>query len=110
MVERGYLDDHYNVPPLDTFKILSDCNTAVSGGWLCKDTIRSLVSKSIAYLLELSLGKGIVNCRLEEIQSAEIKTFLDIPDDTSSEGNLQIYIGLEQSMRINISIQECYMD
>ncbi|KAF9332476.1 hypothetical protein BG006_004650 [Podila minutissima] len=95
MVEYGYLDSYYNVPPLNTFEILSGCDTAGTGGRLCKDTIRSLVAKSIAYLLDLSLPKWIKKPALSQDQSAMIKTYLDIPDGTTAEGNLQKYLGLQ---------------
>lgn len=43
-----------SIPPLDTFKVLGDCDTGITGVQLSKDTIGSLVNRIIAYIEELS--------------------------------------------------------
>lgn len=98
MVERGYSDDYYNIPPLDSLEILSGCDTVAAKGWLSMDTFGPLVAKAIAYLLELSPPKWIKEPSLTRKQSAAIKTYLDVPDDINTEGDLYQYINPGQNV------------
>ncbi|KAG0337558.1 hypothetical protein BG000_005271, partial [Podila horticola] len=98
MIKCGYSNDHYYIPPLDTFKILQGHDSITSGNRLSKVTITSLVSKAIAYLQRLSPPKWIKNTSLTEDQSATIKTYLDISSSTTATGNLQLYIRSGQLM------------
>ncbi|KFH74095.1 hypothetical protein MVEG_01308 [Podila verticillata NRRL 6337] len=98
MVDRGYSDDYYTIPPLNTFDILSGCETAVTKGWLSKDTIESLVAKAITYLQDLSPPKWIKEPSLTRKQSAAVKTYLDVPDDMNTGGDLYQYINSGQNV------------
>ncbi|KAG0008480.1 hypothetical protein BGZ81_004053, partial [Podila clonocystis] len=89
MVECGYSDNRHVIPPLSSFKILCDHDTAVTGSHLSKATIGSLVAKSMAYIQELSPPKWIKEPMLRANQSAMIKTYLEIPDNCTGQGNLQ---------------------
>lgn len=90
--ERGYTDEIYDVPPLDTFKILTDYDANVAGSRLSKDIIRSLVAKSIAYIQELSLSQLTMEGSLTCSQSVAIKSYLDIHGGDHGEGGLHRYI------------------
>ncbi|KAG0322532.1 hypothetical protein BG000_002891 [Podila horticola] len=54
MIKHGYSDSVYEIPPLDTFKILWNFNSDTVGNNLSKDTLESLIDRAIAYLQELS--------------------------------------------------------
>lgn len=92
MVECGYCDRRHEIPPLNSFKILCGHDTVATGSQLSKDTLRSLVAKSIAYLQELSPPKWIEHPMLSLKQSAMIKDYLEIPDSCNGLGNLHRYI------------------
>ncbi|KAG0022505.1 hypothetical protein BGZ82_011010, partial [Podila clonocystis] len=92
MVEYGYSTKQYEIPPLDSFKILWGCDAVVTGNQLSEETITFLVVQMIAYLQELSLPKWIKNPRLSRDQSGEIKTYLDVQDGENAEGNLHRHI------------------
>lgn len=92
MVECGYCDTDHEIPPLNSFKILCGHDTVATGSQLSKDTITSLVAKSIAYLQDLSLPKWIKNPMLSLNQSVMIETYLKIPDSCNGQGNLHRYI------------------
>ncbi|KAI9241676.1 MAG: hypothetical protein BYD32DRAFT_405288 [Podila humilis] len=88
MVECGYSNNRHVVPALNSFKILCDHDTVVSGSHLSKETIGSLVAKSIAYIQKLSPSKWIEDPTLSANQSAMIKAYLEIPDNGDGQGNL----------------------
>ncbi|KFH74100.1 hypothetical protein MVEG_01313 [Podila verticillata NRRL 6337] len=92
LIEHGYSDNFYDVPPLNTFKILWGCDALVFGSQVSKDTIRSLVAKAISYLQDLSLQKWILEPALTRTHSALIRTFLDVQDEDDAKGNLHRYI------------------
>lgn len=89
MVKRGYSNFNFEVPPLDTFKILWDYDTEVTGGGISKDTLGSLIDKAVSYLLNLSPPR--LNTELLRNQDSEIKPYLDIQDYNSATGNLHRY-------------------
>ncbi|KAG0090344.1 hypothetical protein BGZ93_000235 [Podila epicladia] len=88
MAKRGYLNDYYEIPPLDTLKILWGCDPNIIGRHINKDTIGSLIDKAINYLQELFQPKWRTGLGLDRDQSAAIRTFLDVQDDHNLEGNL----------------------
>ncbi|KAF9336220.1 hypothetical protein BG006_009384, partial [Podila minutissima] len=92
MVKSGYCDSNHEIPPLNSFKILRGHDTAIHRSQLSKDTIGSLVDKSIAYLQELSPSKWIKSPMLSLNQSAMIKASLEILDSCNGQGNLQRHI------------------
>ncbi|KAG0316516.1 hypothetical protein BG000_004838, partial [Podila horticola] len=88
MVKNGYSEGSYEIPPLNTFRILWNCDPAVIGRHLTKDTMIPLVDKAIAYIHELSPPEWVTKLTLNRTQSVAIKTFLDIQDGDNAEGNL----------------------
>ncbi|KFH62135.1 hypothetical protein MVEG_11774 [Podila verticillata NRRL 6337] len=96
MVECGYSDNRHVVPALNSFKILCDYDTVVSGSHLSKETIGSLVAKSIAYIQKLSPSKWIEDPTLSANQSAMIKAYLEIPDNCDGQGNLHRHINAHE--------------
>ncbi|KAG0339229.1 hypothetical protein BG000_002598, partial [Podila horticola] len=92
MTKRGYFNEYYEIPPLDTRKILWGCDPDIIGSRISKGTIASLIDKAINYLQELSPPKWTTKLFLDCDQSAAIRTFLDVQDDHNSEGNLYRHI------------------
>ncbi|KAG0330431.1 hypothetical protein BG000_011712, partial [Podila horticola] len=91
MIKNGYSNGVYEIPPLNTFKILWNCDPDITGRHITKDTIIPVVDKAIAYIQELSPPKWTTKLALDRSQSAAIKTFLDIQDGDNAEGNLLRY-------------------
>ncbi|KAG0339225.1 hypothetical protein BG000_002594 [Podila horticola] len=96
MIKHGFFDGHYDIPPLDTFKILWNCDLNVIGSHLTKDTIRPLVDKAITYLQELSPLKWKGKLGLNQIQSNTIKTHLCVQDGDNTESYLHRYLNERQ--------------
>lgn len=96
MIKRGYTSNEYDVPSLDNFKILWNCDPNLIGSHVSKDNIRSLVAKAIAYLQELSPPKWTSVLGLSRSQSAIINAYLDVQDGDSEESNLYRYIDSDQ--------------
>lgn len=95
MVKHGYSGDGYEIPPLDTFKILWNCDPDVVGSHLTKETFESLVDKAITHLQELSPPKTPLRS-LTHDQALMIMTFLDVPQGDTGESNLIRYITFKQ--------------
>ncbi|KFH74155.1 hypothetical protein MVEG_01368 [Podila verticillata NRRL 6337] len=94
--KHGYSSTNYEIPPLDTFKILENCDSSVMGGHLTKNTIRPLVDKAITYLQVLSPPKW-KTFGPNRYQIAAIKAHLDVQGGTA-EGNLLRYIDPKQDV------------
>ncbi|KAI9232403.1 MAG: hypothetical protein BYD32DRAFT_491267 [Podila humilis] len=97
MIKHGYTDNDYDIPPLDTLKILWDCDSNIIGSCLTMD-IESLVDRAISYFQELSLPKWKEKLGLTHDQSAAIKTYLDVQDGNSAESNLYRCISERRSI------------
>ncbi|KAG0014069.1 hypothetical protein BGZ82_001911, partial [Podila clonocystis] len=80
MIKRGYSNNLYEIPPLDTCNILWHSGPNVFGNHINNDTIGPLVNKAIAYLQKLSPPKWTTQLWLSRTQSAAVKTFLDVPE------------------------------
>ncbi|KAG0038575.1 hypothetical protein BGZ82_011621 [Podila clonocystis] len=80
------------VPPLDSFKILWNCNPDTVGSNLSKETIGLLVDKAIAHQQDLLPPKWEPNLGLTRIDILMIKTYLDLQGGDNGEGNLHRYI------------------
>ncbi|KFH69286.1 hypothetical protein MVEG_04101 [Podila verticillata NRRL 6337] len=93
MIKRGYSDNLYEIPPLDTFNILWRNGPNVFRNHINNDTIEPLVNKTIAYLQELSPPKWTRQLWLSRTKSAAVKTFLDVPEGDNADGNLYRYTG-----------------
>ncbi|KFH63798.1 hypothetical protein MVEG_10491 [Podila verticillata NRRL 6337] len=87
MVKHGYTENGYDIPSLDTLKILWNCDSNIIGSRLAMD-IEPLVDRAISYLQELSLRKWNRRLGLNRDQSAAIKTYLDVQDGDSAKTNL----------------------
>ncbi|KAG0340654.1 hypothetical protein BG000_011432 [Podila horticola] len=98
MTKYGHSNSNYEIPPLDTLKILCGSDPNIVGSHLTKDTIGFLVDKAIKYLQELSPPKWKRNVALDYYQTAAIRTFLDVQHNHNSEGNLFRYIDESQCM------------
>ncbi|KAF9385436.1 hypothetical protein CPC16_007978, partial [Podila verticillata] len=57
MVRQGASMEESIIPPLDTFEILWNVDSKIIGNRITKDTIRSLIDKSISYLQALPVAK-----------------------------------------------------
>ncbi|KAF9381437.1 hypothetical protein CPB97_007755, partial [Podila verticillata] len=90
MVKHGYCDRYCDIPPLDTLKILWNCDPNIIGSHLAMD-IELLVDRAISYFQELSLPKWKENLGLTRDQSAAIRTYLDVQDGDSAESSLYRY-------------------
>lgn len=90
MVQHGYSKTDYDIPSLDTFRILWGHDDTVTGSQLSKETIIPLVAKAIKYLQDFS-PKCLQETAKTRKQSAAIKTFLDVQDGDDAEGNLYQY-------------------
>ncbi|KFH63797.1 hypothetical protein MVEG_10490 [Podila verticillata NRRL 6337] len=95
MIKHGYIDDHYDISPLDTLKILWNCDPNIIGSRLAMD-IEPLADRAISYFQELSPPKWQEGLGLTRDQSAAIKTYLDVQDGGNAESNLCRYIGGER--------------
>ncbi|KAG0007954.1 hypothetical protein BGZ82_004980, partial [Podila clonocystis] len=95
MIKRGYSDNTYDIPPLDTYKILWK-RDAHLGGNLTKNTIRNLIDKTIAHIQEISPPKWIMEPGLTRSQSAAIQAYLIVQNDGNAEGDLHRYIDYQQ--------------
>ncbi|KAG0026959.1 hypothetical protein BGZ81_005975 [Podila clonocystis] len=91
MVWHGFPDDHYDIPRLDTCKILWGHDLDGSVNRLTKDTIGPLVNKAINYIEGLSLPRRGSEMWLTEREAAAIKEFLHIPESCSALGKLYRY-------------------
>lgn len=94
--KHGYSSTSYEIPPLDTFKILENCDSSVMGGHLTKNTIGPLLDKAITYLQVLSLPKW-KTLGPNRSQIAAIKAHLDVQGGPA-EGNLFRYIDPKQDV------------
>ncbi|KAG0340651.1 hypothetical protein BG000_011429 [Podila horticola] len=96
MIKRGYSKHNYEIPPLETFKILWDCDPNVVGSHITNDTIGPLIDKAIVYLQEISPPKWKGKLGLTQIQSFMIKTHLDVQDSDHAESYLHRYLDKQQ--------------
>ncbi|KAG0019014.1 hypothetical protein BGZ81_009965, partial [Podila clonocystis] len=97
MIKHGYSTGIYEIPPLDTFKVLWNCDPNIVGCCLPDKTLEALVNNTITYLQELTFPKA----RYQAVtpgQLALIKTFLNVQEDDSGEGNLSRYITPDQTV------------
>ncbi|KAF9390106.1 hypothetical protein CPB97_009908, partial [Podila verticillata] len=88
MVEYGHSNEAYEIPPLNTFKILWHYDTNITGSRISKDSIGPLIDKAIGYLQDLSLPEWKSRPWLTRSQSAAIKSYLDVQEGDNAEGNL----------------------
>ncbi|KAG0029612.1 hypothetical protein BGZ81_003580, partial [Podila clonocystis] len=95
MVKYGYSDNTYDIPPLDTYKILWK-RDAHPGGNLNKNIIKDLIDKMIAHIQEISPPKWIMEPGLTRSQSAAIRAYLVVQNDGNAEGDLHQYIDYQQ--------------
>ncbi|KAG0085841.1 hypothetical protein BGZ93_007518 [Podila epicladia] len=95
VVKRGYSDNTYDIPSLDTHKILWK-RDAYPNGNLAKNTIRKLIDKTITHIQEISPPKWIMEPGLTRSQSAAIKAYLDVQNGVNAEGDLHRYIDSKQ--------------
>ncbi|KAG0330669.1 hypothetical protein BG000_011600, partial [Podila horticola] len=95
MIKAGYTNSSYEIPPLNTSKILWNSNPEITGSHLTSETIGPLVDLAIQYLEELSPPKW-TKLGLTRSQSAEIKSFLVAQEGDNAEGNLHRYISSAQ--------------
>lgn len=86
IVKQGYFNNQYEIPPLDSFKILWNCDPDIIGEHLTKSNIGDLVDKAITHLQELSPPMLISNIRLTRVRSAAIEAFLITPDGNAESG------------------------
>lgn len=98
MVKHGYTNKSYDIPPLSSFKILWNCNTNISGGYLSKENIGPLVDKAISYLSELHLPRSMQALELTRTGSTAIEAYLNIQDGDNAQGGLHCYIDPQQKM------------
>ncbi|KAF8986620.1 hypothetical protein BGZ52_008377 [Haplosporangium bisporale] len=80
MIKHGYSDDLCEIPPLNTSKILLNCDPYIFGNHLTHDTIQSLVDKALLYLIRLAPPKSIMEPGLTRNQSAAIEAYLDLQE------------------------------
>ncbi|KAF9377275.1 hypothetical protein CPC16_011915 [Podila verticillata] len=80
MIKHGYSDDLCEIPPLNTSKILWNCDPYIFGNHLTHDTIQSLVDKALLYLIRLAPPKSIMEPGLTRNQSAAIEAYLDLQE------------------------------
>ncbi|KAI9233874.1 MAG: hypothetical protein BYD32DRAFT_439709 [Podila humilis] len=95
MLKRGYEDA---VPPLDTFEILWNSGSK-TGGHLTPDTIEPLVNKTIEHLQGKFSTTRMKSRTMMGGQDAAIRTYLEVPDGDTAEGNLHRFIGRDQVVR-----------
>ncbi|KAG0032574.1 hypothetical protein BGZ81_010624 [Podila clonocystis] len=109
MIKRGYSDNTYDIPPLDTYKILWKRDVH-PGGNLNTNNIRNLIDKTIAHIQEISPPKWIMEPSLTRSHSAAIKTYLDVQNSGNEEGNLHLHIDYKQhvSWRCKVHKQQYF--
>ncbi|KFH63751.1 hypothetical protein MVEG_10444 [Podila verticillata NRRL 6337] len=90
MIKHDYTNNNYDIPPLDTLKILWNCDSDIIDSHLAMD-IEPLINRAVSYFQDLSLPKWQERLRLTRDQSAVIKTYLDVQDGDSAESNLYQY-------------------
>ncbi|KAG0340636.1 hypothetical protein BG000_011530 [Podila horticola] len=88
IVRSGHNGAQFEVPPLNTAKILWSCDPSSMDSYLSKDTIRPLVDRAISYLEQQSPPTWFPRLGLSRTESAKIKTYLDVQDSDNAEGNL----------------------
>lgn len=88
MVKQGYSDTVFDVPRLDTFKILWGYHV---DNHLTRDNIEPLVDKAIDYLEGLYLPQRELDVVLTERESIAIKSFLVDFDGSNALGGLYRY-------------------
>lgn len=91
MIKRGYLSDVCDIPPLNTFKIMWNCDPNVTGIHLTNETIGLHFDKTIAHLEEMSLPKW-KKPGLSRDQSYAIIQYLDKQDGDNGDGSLHRYV------------------
>lgn len=91
VIKYGYSYDAYHIPSLHNFEILWNCDPDILGNRLTKDTLESLVDKTIAFLLKLFPPKYIPYLRLIQAQLNAVKNYLDIQEGDNMDGNLHRY-------------------
>ncbi|KAF9309183.1 hypothetical protein BG003_010083 [Podila horticola] len=96
IVKQGYSNAKYLIPPLNTSKVLWNCDPYVIGDNFTKETLESLIDKAISHLQELFLPKA-KNLSMTRNQAAAIKTYLDVHDG-DAEGNLIRYVNGDQDV------------
>ncbi|KAF9328821.1 hypothetical protein BG006_008053, partial [Podila minutissima] len=92
MIKQGYSSRLYEVPSLDTFKILSKCDSDTTGRALSAASIGDLVEKSITYLQILSPPTWFPRLALTRVQSTLITSYLSLKDGDNAKGNLWRHI------------------
>lgn len=85
MVKHGYSSSSHEVPPLNTYNILWNCDPTTVGD-IFEDNIELLVNKTITYIQKLSpkSAPGALDRHL----SARIKQFLQVPYGDDGVGDL----------------------
>ncbi|KAG0337552.1 hypothetical protein BG000_005265 [Podila horticola] len=96
MVKHGYNIGAYEIPPLDSARILWKCDPDVMGSHVTKVNIAYLVDKAITYLEEHSPPEWMMEPGLTRNQSAAIKEYLDVKQGENTEGNLHRHIEHDQ--------------
>ncbi|KAI9235069.1 MAG: hypothetical protein BYD32DRAFT_470790 [Podila humilis] len=96
MLKNGCPIAIYEIPPIDSGKILWRCDPAITSSHFTKETFALLVDKAITHIQGLSLPKWTMNPWLTRNQSAAIKDFLDVKEDENTEGNLHRHIDSDQ--------------
>ncbi|KAI9238417.1 MAG: hypothetical protein BYD32DRAFT_413877 [Podila humilis] len=91
MVKHGFLDQVFDFPRLDTFKILWGFDLDSPGQHLTRETIGPLVDKAIDYIEGLSLPRRESGVVLTERESFAIKRFLVDFDGSNTLGGLSRY-------------------
>lgn len=90
LVQHGYSDDRYEIPPLATLKILWNCDHDVVGNYLTKETLIPLVEKAITHLQDLSPPKTPIQA-LTRAQVVMIRKFLETQESDTGESSLISY-------------------
>lgn len=98
MVKHGYFT-RGKIPSLDTFEILWNCDPAVIGSNVTKDTIGAAVDKAIAHLQDISPPKWTKHVGLTRCQIAAIKGYLAVQDGEILEGGLHRVFSDGQSVK-----------
>ncbi|KAG0340205.1 hypothetical protein BG004_006521, partial [Podila humilis] len=99
MVKRGYSDENKEVPSLDSLQIMWGWYSNHMARTQARDSIVSLVEKSIFYLEALDPPKMGSRLALTKVERAEIKTYLNMPGVSDmGHGNLHRYITASQNI------------
>ncbi|KAF9313971.1 hypothetical protein BG003_004667 [Podila horticola] len=88
MIVYGFSYNRYEIPQLETSKILWGYDTDGGSSHLSSVKIGPLISKAISYLEGLSLPKRGAEMWLTEREAVEIEDFLDTPEDCNALGEL----------------------